>query len=264
MSIFARLGYDAANTSSVVSDLSPAAIQTMSNIPPLLNEWQTTDASNSDTSGYFVNPVATVSQNLWNTANSIISITGLSSVANLTTVVTATNNLNYAANNFLGHTNRISGMVQPNEQTATLPHYSTAIGISKVIMQITFQSDGVQNNAPMMGNFTSLTVGDTLNTSYSTVSGYPNTIINSISTDGLGNYYTSLTSTQINTIKTNLQSVADLMNARRTGDVNFFNNCRSVASDYNTLKAFSSPGQTESYLFQNYIGSAKLLSRLNS
>lgn len=262
MSIFARLGFDSSNTA--VEPLSNTAINTMSRIPPLLNEWQTTDASNSDTTGYFVNPNATVTQNTWNTANSIIAITGISSVANLSGVVTATQTLQLASNNFLGHTNRLSGVVQPTTSTATLPHYNSAIGISKVVMQIVFQSDGVQNNAPMMGNFTSITCTDALNTQYSTISGYPTTIINSISTDGLGNYASNLTSTQISTITNNIQSFANFMNSRRTGDVSFYNNCQSVAADYNTLKQFSTPGQTESYLFQNFIGSPKLLTRLNS
>lgn len=262
MSIFARLGYDAANTAS--QNLSSDAITTMSRIPALLNEWQTTDVSNNDTTGYFVNPNATVTQNTWNTANSIISIVGLSSVANLSGVVTATTALGTAANNFLGHTNRISGVVQPNATTASLPHYNSAIGISKVVMQIVFQTDGVQNNAPMMGNFTSITCTDTLNTKYSTISGYPTTIMHSISTDGLGNYASNLTSTQITTITNNIQDFADFMNSRRTSDVNFYNNCQAIASDYNTMKQFSNPGQTETDLLLNHIGSAKLLARLNS
>jgi hypothetical protein len=135
-------------------------------------------------------------------------------------------------------------------------------------MQIVFQTDGVQNNAPMMGNFTSITCTDTLNSKYSTISSYPTTISSNMHSvdDGLGGYTytTSLTPSQITTFTNNIQSYADFMNFRRTGDVTFYNNCVSIANDYNILKQFSSPGQTETNLLKNYIGSPKLLSRLNS
>lgn len=267
MSIFARLNYDSANTAT--QPMSDAVITTLSRTPPLLNDWQTADASlGGDTTGYFVNPNATVVQNTWNTANSIVAITGVSSVSNLSSVVTATAALQVACPTFAAHCNRLSGVVQPTSATATLPHYNSAIGISKVVMQIVFQTDGVQNNAPMMGNFTSITCTDDLNSRYSTISSYPTTISSSIysTSDGLGGYTytTSLTPTQITTIANNLQSYADVMNARRTADVSFYNNCQAIAADYNTLKQFSNPGQTESDLLLNHIGSAKLLSRLNS
>ena len=261
MSIFARLNYDSANTAT--QPMTQAAITTLSRTPPLLNSWQTADASaGGNTTGYFVNPNASVVQSTRSLANTIIS--SASSVPELTGVVAAANTLQYSGSTFTAHCDRLSGVVQPTTATATLPHYNSAVGISKVVMQIVFQTDGVQNNAPMMGNFTSITCTNELNTRYSTISAYPTTIINSISTDGLGNYSSNLTSTQISTISTNLQSFANFMDARRTSDVNFYNNCQAIAADYNTLKQFSNPGQTESDLLLNHIGSPKLLSRLNS
>jgi hypothetical protein len=118
----------------------------------------------------------------------------------------------------------------------------------------------------MMGNFTSLLAKDTLNTNYQTISSYPSLISSSVYSDGgmTPVYTTSLTPTQVTTITNNLQTIVNLMYSRRTGDVAFYNNCQNIASDYNTLKQFSAPGMTESYLLQNYVGSAKLLSRLNS
>lgn len=269
MSIFARLGFESANT--VSSNLDTTVVTTMGRVPQLLNTWQTTDTGNSDTTGYFVNPCRVVTQSIWDTANSIVAITGLSSISNAASIYTSSQNIQAAANNFMLHTDRISGITQPNASTATLPHYNGIIGLSKVVMQITFQSDGVQNNAPMMGNFTSLTARDNLNTDNTIISSYPTVVSTSMYSqiggtmeDPITTYTTSLSPSQITSITNDLQSVADLMNARRISDVNFYNNCQSIVSDYNTLKQFSSPGQTESYLFQNYIGSPKLLSRLNS
>lgn len=271
MSIFSRLGYDSANTPSM--SLSNTAIATMNTMPPLLTSWQAADVANSNTSGYFVNPVANVAQGIWNTANSIIAISGVTSVSNLSTLVTATNNVRAASNNFILHTNRISGVTQPNASTGTLPHYSSAMSVSKILMYITFQTDGIQNNAPMMGNFTSLTVANTLTTQNTSIQTYRGMVANSIIvTSGTDpdtgaptySYTTNLTPSQVSTMVNNLQPIADLMDGRRTADVTFFNNSRAVVDDYNKVDQFSSIGQTESYLYNNYIGSDKLKSRINS
>lgn len=259
MSIFGRLGYDASNTSSIVSPLSANVISTMSNLPPLLNTWQTADAANNDVGGYFQNPVANLTQSIWNVANSIIAIPDLNEVANLANISLYANNLSLSANNFYSHTNRISG-VTTNDDHPELPHYNSAVAVSKVVMYITFQSDGVQNNAPMMGNFTSLTQSNNLTISYNTIKNYANTIANSIN---VSTHTTNLTSIQINTIQQGMNVATDLMNSRRTADVNFYYNSQSIVDDYNTLKQFSNPGQSESYLLNNFNGTDKLKSRIN-
>lgn len=271
MSIFSRLGYDSANTPTI--SLANSAIATMNTMPPLLNQWQTQDIANSNTGNYFVNPVANVTQSIWNVANSIIAVTGVSNISNLSTLVTTTNSLRAASNNFILHTNRISGITQPNESTATLPHYFSAMSVAKVLMYITFQSDGIQNNAPMMGNFTSLTVANTLSTQNTSIQTYGGLVANSINvsttTDpdtGLpvSSYTTNLTPTQVSTMINTLQSTVDLMDGRRTSDVTFYNNSRAVIDDYNKVDQFSTLGQTETQLLNNYIGSDKLKSRINS
>jgi len=78
MSIFGRLGYDSANTASVVTDLSANVVLTMSQMPALLNSWQTDDVSDNIIGGYFSNPVASITQNIWYTANTILAIPNLS------------------------------------------------------------------------------------------------------------------------------------------------------------------------------------------
>jgi hypothetical protein len=269
MSIFARLGYDEANTSSIVTPLSANVISTMNNLPPLLNTWQTADAANNDVGGYFQNPVANVTQSIWSVANTIIAIPNLNQVANLANIASSANALYQAANNFYSHTNRISG-VSPDSDEPTLPHFKSAMAVSKVVMYITFQSDGVQNNAPMMGNFTSLIQANNLTISYNTISTYSGNIANSISSSSDGGeppvttYSSNLTSNQITTIVNNLNIATNLMNSRRNGDVNFYYNSQGIVNDYNTLKQFSTPGQSESYLYNDYVGTEKLKTRINS
>ena len=62
----------------------------------------------------------------------------------------------------------------------------------------------------------------------------------------------------------NINVIVNLMNNRRNGDVNFYYNSQDIVSNYNQLKQFSSPGQTELYILNNYIGTDKLKTRINS
>jgi hypothetical protein len=261
MSIFGRLGYDAANTANLVTPFSANVAYTMNVMPSLLSTWQTEDAANNDVGGYFQNPVGTVNQQIWSVANSIITVTNISSVGNLSSVLDSANNLANSSNSFFSHTNRLSGVSGYDLNNPTLPTYKSAIGISKVIMMIVAKSDNIQNNAPMMGCFTSLTVNDELTTKYNVIINYPNVLTNSINT--ITNT-TNLTPTQTATIVSNLNGVKNLMDSRRNGDVNFYYNSQSVVHDFNQLKQFTNPGQTELYLINNYIGTDKLKTRINS
>jgi hypothetical protein len=112
-----------------------------------------------------------------------------------------------------------------------------------------------------MGNFSSLTQEANLTISYNTIKDYANTIANSINHSS---NTTNLTPIQINTIQQGMNTATDLMNSRRTADVTFYYNSRAIVDDYNTMKQFSNPGQSELYLFNNYIGTEKLKSRINS
>ena len=268
-SIYARLGFNAAAAGDNVQPLGDSTIKYMDNVPPLLNDWQKADVANSDVGGYFQNPVGTVSNNIWTTSNNIVSITGLSS-SNASSIYTAAQGLQTAANNFFGHTNRISGVEPINPDTALLPHYDSAIGIGKIVMYLVHQSDGISNNSPLIGSFTSLFTGDTLNTYYTTIQNYPTTIQNSMYSETdlaeppVTTYTTSLNSTQISAITSKLTEITDYMNNKRTADVTFYTNSQAVVADYNAVKGFNNMGQTQEDLINNHIGTSKLLSRINS
>ena len=59
-SIYGRLGFNSADplTNSVSNNYSANVINQLNVMPPLLNTWQTKDVADSNTSGYFVNPMA--------------------------------------------------------------------------------------------------------------------------------------------------------------------------------------------------------------
>ena len=260
-SIFGRLSFPTDLSNNVIA-YSDSTIRHMNSVPKLLDDWQYENIANNDTSGYYVNPVA-------NSANLILSIsTQIFSISNgaigITTVTTSANNLANTANNFLAHTDRLSGVVQPNADTGGLPHFSSALATGKSVAYICYQSDGISNNSTIIGNFGSLYTANTVADYYTTIQSYPNIIANTI-------YYeadlvdpaimlkkSNLSSGLITSITANLNSINSYMSTKETSDLNFFNQCNSIIADVNSTSKVSNMGETEKYLIKTLVGSDKL------
>ncbi len=267
MGIFDRLGYNSEAVGNNVIEFSANVIAYMNTLPPLLETWQMEDIANEEVGGYFKNPVANITNNIWTTCNTIISITGLSS-SNINAIYVVSSNL--SANitpSFKDHTDRLSGVSPVSGNTAEFPHYNTAMATGKLLTNLIYQSDGVQNNAPIVGNFTSLYTENDLVSYYSIIQNYPTIIQNSMisTSDGLGGYtYSSnLTQATANAMVANLTSIATFMNSRRNGDVSFYNNSQDVIRDYKSVREFSNMGQTQTAMI-DLVGTDKLKERLNS
>jgi hypothetical protein len=143
-----------------------------------------------DTSGYYTNPltgtisnITVLSSNMANVSNSVSgttnAITSLihntSNIANTIAYTTGTG--------FLYHTNRQSNVIPPDSNMNEV-HYQTAMGMGKMMVYLVSQSDGITNNSPIMGNFTSLYTGNTLNTQITLATTYYNTFNASIGSSG--------------------------------------------------------------------------------
>lgn len=286
MGIYDRLGYNFEENTGIV-DLSDTVKSHMNTVPTLLETWQTDDVGNNEVDNYFRNPVANVVQQIRNTCNTLHLlikanpttntqiITGSSTLINSLFVTMNTETLNIGTNNgglFIEHTNRISGVtpLTDDANTALLPHYETAMGIGQLVMYLTYQSDSIQNNSPIMGNFTSILIEEQLNSLNVNVSSYFTTINNSITITGSGTTIdpyvrtSNLTLAQVQAISNNITEINTTLYVRRTHDENFFANSKQVAVEFKSLKKFSNLGATANNLLQNYIGTDKLLSRINS
>jgi hypothetical protein len=119
-----------------------------------------------------------------------------------------------------------------------------------------------------MGNFTSLTLGDTLSSLNSSLIIYYNTLANSITITSNGNGGYANTS---NISLSNAQGFSDTVNTINTlmttypaQDNAFFTNSKSVIADYSVVSSLGDLGSTENYLVNNYIGTDKLKTRINS
>lgn len=291
MGIFERLNFDFTGSSNAIFELSSNTTNFMNTVPSLLQDWQIDDIANNDVGGYFRNPVETVTQNIRNTCSTLVSLlssvpaTNTNAVTGTTTDITNlfssinTNSANIAGNNglfFVQHTNRISGVTpfgaspESGQDTSLLPHYETALSTGQLIMYLTYQTDGIQNNAPIMGSFTSILIESDLNSLNANISNYYTTINNSITVSGTGTELdpyvrqSNLSLSVVQNMSNNIGTINSTLATRRYHDEQFYLNSRVVTDEYSELRTLSNLGSTANTLLQNYIGSDKLLTRLNS
>ncbi len=280
--LFSRLNYTFTDPNSVISPLSSDVTRTLDGMPKMLESWQAEDLATSNTGGYFINPCANVTSNIWTTSNTLVSVAnnvqGSGNLTGLWTQIHTT--LSYISNSstgntqagdFLEHTNRISGItsiaVSADQGVANLPHYETATQTGKALVSLIYQTDGISNNAPIMGNFTSLFVANDLIAIYNTMATYANIVNNSITTTTdpitfLPINTSNLTYNVVNSLATTANSANSIFYERRVHDEQFFKNSNDLLIDYKKVRGIGNSGQAESYLIENFIGSNKLLSRL--
>jgi hypothetical protein len=269
-SIFERLSFPRDITSNVVT-FSTDVTNYMNTLPKLTPDWQYTDVRNRDISAntYFKNPVA-------NTTNNIITLSNLlttvcTGIIDLSAIYSASANVSECANNFYYHTDRLSGVTQPNGNTASLPHYQTAIGVGKNLTYLLYQHEGIANNSAIVGNFGSLYSNNTLTMYRNSISTYPQIIASTVYIENLVDIYgqpyqvvrSNLSPTLITSITSNLSNISSYMINRQSSDVRFYNESQNVTSELTTFKKFSNLGQTEKSLFNDLIGTDKLKARIN-
>lgn len=268
--VYSTLGYSFSDPNKNIQVLSIDAQDHLNSIPPIIEAWQAKDIANNSVNGYYQNP-------------SSIDITTIIAKSNLiaesantigdTALATSANTLNLSARSFLDHTNRISGVTVFDPVDTVNPYLENAMAYGKTAMYLTNQTDGIVDTSPTMGSFTSLFIGPQVKSSANTIALDSDSIDGSITSSSVtdpetGNttttYSSTLTPTEITTIIGHLDNTNSLINGRQTSDVSFFTNTKDMVNKYNTLKQFSNMGESQEYLIKNFIGTPKLLSRINS
>lgn len=267
--IYSRLGLDFDRTKfGGALYLSSAASNTLNTFTTSLTSQQISDIANGSISStnYYQNPVSTVCSYL--TANTtLIRNFCVNDPANTFPLATAAaKNLANTANNLLiqvldfkSHTDNMSGLhVQTSNNdtivdSANIPHYEAAITQGTDLVTLLYTTENVQNTEAMLGCFTSIFINEELVANNSLVKNSYITITNSYNGSN-----SNLTTTQINSLISNLESVNTYMYTRRTSDWNFFKKQKEILNDYYHVARFSSIGNTQNYLIQNYIGTDAL------
>lgn len=262
MSVYGRLGFNF-NTSNFngADQLSQGVINYLGNTNIQLSQWQINDLANNTVGGYYQNPhqytLAALSiylnglYTLANTAN----ITYTNATSNANNLLPALSNVSPSIISFTTHTNNLSG-VTSSSNSALYPDLTSALAVGRQILNITNTTDGVQNNTPVLGNFTSLYIGNTINSLSISLSSDYITLNNSISLVS-GNAVSNISDSAMNTIVNDVQTLQTLMDTQRTNDWTFYQNSLSVLQDYQTLLQFSNMGATQNSLI-SLIGTSKL------
>ena len=267
MSVYGRLGYNFDSTSFNGADvLSQGVINYLGNTSINLSDWQIDDLSNSQVSGYFENPhqytLATLSiyldaiYDIANTENISYTNAETSAVDLLPTLIDTAP----AIINFTTHVNNLSGVTN-SSNTALYPDLNSALSVGRQILNITNKTDSVQNNTPILGNFTSLYVGNTLTSLSTSITNDYIIFNNSLSIDESGNTISDISDSDMSVMVSDIQTLQTLMDTRRNSDYSFYQNSLSVMRDYQTLLQFSNLGATQNSLI-TLIGTTKLHDRL--
>ena len=285
--VFDRLGYNFDDPDSKVNDYDADTITHLDSMPPFLEDWQSNDIANNNVGSYFTNPLSspmtsmnttiqviksslpanggttTAISNLFsNIANTCNYLTGYSYNSG-TEFVPVIVNVEGEIKKYIDHTNRISGvtpMSSATEDTSTKPFHDSAMGVGRGLSYIVYQTSGVSNSAPALGSFTSLLIGNTINTYITTISTYANTINASVNVSSVS----TLSLSTVTTIDTTLSDIRTLIYTRRTHDETFFTNMKTMVSDYQKTRQFSNMGSAETEMLNNYTGTSKILTRINS
>jgi hypothetical protein len=275
--LFSKLGYNYSDPHGDVTSLSADTIEHLDSLPSIIEDWQSQDIADNNVGGYNQNPLGTISTSIAVSANAILNVastieicTNAGVLAVMANIANSSNNLITTANNFKDHTDRVSGVTSYADYiteagsaiASTKPFKDTIKGYSKLLMYVIYQTDGISNTSIMYGAQTSLFTGPDMNVYYAALSTYANIISSSISYTP--NVTSNLTSTQANTIYAMIANTASFIDTRKTHDETFFTNMKTMVSDYQKTRQFSNMGESETDLVNNYTGSSKVLTRLNS
>ena len=262
MSVYNRLGYNFDSTQFNGADvLTPGVINLLNNTNINLAPWQISDLSNNSVGGYYQNPhqYTLASLSLYLDAISTLANTQFVTYTNATdaanTLSTNLLALSPSLINFTSHTNNLAGVTQ-SANSMSYPDLSSGLSVGRQMLNITNQTDKVQNNTPILGTFTSLYVGNTLTSLSITIKNDYVTLNNSISIVG-GNNTSNITNSAMNVIITDVQTLKTLVDTGRNGDITFYTNSLAVLHDYQTLLPFSNMGATQNSLI-SLIGTNKL------
>lgn len=259
--VFATLGYNFDDPNGKVITLSADAQAHLNTMPPFITTWQAQDIKNNDIGGYYQNPLATDLINLANTSLTISDISGANGLANLRSISVGLAN---TANVYLEHTNRLTGITPFVGEDQVNPYLDQAISYGKTALYITNQTDSIKNTSPIMGSFTSLLVGDQIEANLNTIIAFSQEIDGSIINRNNPNTISSLLSEErVQTMNLYMRAANTFLRTRINSDITFYGNLKNFVDKYNETKKFTKLGETEEYLYMNFVASDKLKSRIS-
>ena len=254
--IWHSFGYNFDDPNGNISELSTPALEHVDSMPPFVTEWQAQDIANNDFGGYYQNNMQSITMLIYENANNIYLSTN--NVTNMANVHANAETLIQTCQNFLLHTAKLSGVIEYDGTDNISPYLNQALSFGRTAMYIVNQTDGITNNAPIMGSFSSLLIEPQLISNNNTLITYTSQVAGSIS----GNT-SNLTSQQMTTINNHMKNMYEFMEYRKNSDRDFYTNLRLFIEGYNKTKKLNNLGETEKYLLMNFIGTNKTKERIS-
>jgi len=281
-SVFARLGFDFVPSDPTILELSEGVKKHLQQTPKLIKDWQAEDLRNGTTSSnsYFKNPVFNISKSIQNTLQKIKNSiptgvffdpdTGERFVIPLSILAGIYEQANVSIDQtqqYIAHTDRLSNLTEITPETGDFPHYQQAMAVGRQLLYILYQTDGIQNNTPILGTFTSLFVGPELNDLNDTIEPHSTEIANSIISidNGEGGFIISsnLSPARIETITNDIKAIKTFVERRRKHDENFWIKAQKIVEEYQLLKSMND-GEVQQTLLNDYIGTDELKDKLKT
>lgn len=251
--------------------LSEKARNFLNTSPVEVSPWvkeELASGSSINRTDYFQNPVSSPISALTSNVNSLITtctddpdtyFTLEGAAESAKNLANSANSFLVELNEFLGHTNRMSGVSEATFDEATdsfKPDYQSAISMGTYLLTLTANTDGVRDSSPVMGMFTSLYISDEISANSWSI-GNSTILITTTARD-------TITSSQLETANTKINNFMGFLHTRRTSDINYYNETESIMKDYQFLNSIESSGSTERNIILDKIGTDKLKSLLNS
>jgi hypothetical protein len=244
--------------------------------PVSLETWQKNDLANGTiiVTNYYKNPVLNVcnqlqsnTQNLYGlmltiTAYDTADGAALSSSAN--TLLTEIFLFKQHTSNVAGVTKAEATVPEDGSPVIEYPDYDSAVQLGQDLLMLLNNTDGIQDSSPVLGNMTSLFIGDEIAANLTIITGDYPTLNSSIYLDGGGNVMSNITSSAANLIVSHLQTASGMLSTRRLHDWNFFRQGSILLEDFSRIDKLENVGNTQSYLINTLIGTDEYKQKISA
>jgi hypothetical protein len=244
--------------------------------PVSLETWQKNDLANGTiiVTNYYKNPVLNVcnqlqssTQNLYNimltiTAYDTADGAALSSSAN--TLLTEIELFKQHTSNVAGVTKAEATVPEDGSPVIEYPDYDSAVQLGQDLLMLLNNTDGIQDSSPVLGNMTSLFIGDEIAANLTIITGDYPSLNASLYLDVNSNVVSNITTTSANLIISHLQTASGMLSTRRLHDWNFFRQGSILLEDYSRIDKLENVGNTQIYLITNLIGTDEYKQKISA
>jgi hypothetical protein len=172
---------------------------------------------------------------------------------------------------FKQHTSNVAGVTKaeatvPEDGSPVIeyPDYDSAVQLGQDLLMLLNNTDGIQDSSPVLGNMTSLFIGDEIAANLTIITGDYPTLNASLYLDANSNVVSNITTISANLIVSHLQTTSEMLSTRRLHDWNFFRQGSILLEDYSRIDKLENVGNTQIYLITNLIGTDEYKQKISA